>query len=531
MKVFFYTFCICFIILTLRFPPSIENATFIYEDGTYFYQQHLISNSFRLVLQPFVAEHSGSSYYLLLSRLIFKFVTATLPVKYAAFAVNIIGILFFSLSLSLISLPRFKKIIYPQNIRVLLVFVLALSSHSFEWLANASNVFWVLIIPLVLIFLSTNKVYGINKIFLFIIGFVLSMSTPFSILILPLLLLYRRYRVSNLFGVILGISLQLYQSYGYSQAGKSLESAFLVFFNALPLKIITPSVFGYLRSVTSQSVELYFYLSYLVLFIVVIGVYLYRKRGDSYRLLISLYFIIISSFLSIYSRNLEYSEASALELNSGARYYYTSIIFFTYLVFLFIYRVLPKKLSFLTLVLIFSLSLYRNYNYFPNYNIDMQNLAWSKQSEYVEKYLENLNTCSKNPELSVPIFKFPFSLKLPVANNAKQSWKIVKGRKIEKANLSCYEGSEILLTKEYAFCSGENSFNSKTNFKLLKPAKGKVSTMLFSPFKDYALSSSYQPEINKWTQVSLSKQISYSKQLTKRVKYKGESAVLCIKED
>jgi len=415
IKQYALTSIVCFLILLFRFPLEFSEITFIYEDGSYFYKQHILSDSF-LLFSPFAPEFSGEPYYLFTARLIFTFVVSFLPISFAPYVVNLLGLAVFALSVS--SIVFLRSLIYSYKLRIAFSILITSSIHSFEWLANASNLFWVLKIPLIVLFLSFpkfNKQKIYKNILILLLGFFLAISTPLSVFLLPLFLfnlfVVGWKRLINLVGVLIGIFLQL-QNTSIVSNQRDLSEVIETFVNFIPLKIVFPSIYRFTQKPDYNLYITQFYLGYFLIFSLLILIFLFKKKGDNYRVFYALYFIFISTFISIYSRGLSFSYEDLLVLYSGTRYLFIPCICFVYLILLLFYRMF-KENSIKILFLFFLPSIYFNFYFFPAFKDYNLKSNWEENAKQISIYMENMKLSKENNELIIPIFKFPFQLVLP----------------------------------------------------------------------------------------------------------------------
>lgn len=174
-------FCI-FIILFLREPSCITHPEFWAEDGTVFFRQHLL-------LGPSAALQLVGGYLDVGSRIL-AFIAGPFPLALAPLVYAIESILVAGACCWTFSLNAFRTLLPSDALRAVLCLLAAVGFPEQELIGNLTNIEWFLMLiamPLTLAPPTSRRM--IIRMALFVLGLLIALSAPLTVILLPLIVL------------------------------------------------------------------------------------------------------------------------------------------------------------------------------------------------------------------------------------------------------------------------------------------------------------------------------------------------------
>jgi hypothetical protein len=237
---FYLLICVvAFVILGSRQPDRILNAQFWAEDGTIFY-----ANAYNLgCLNSLFLPYAG---YLSIAQRLGASFLQIFPLAWAPFISNLIALSIQILPVMLVISARFAELIPKLPIRLLLAFIYLTLPNASEIHANLANSQWYLALLACLVILAKPSPILGWRIFDLSIILLSALSGPFSILLIPISVIYWRLRrnrwtVFLILGLAIGAVAQ-----GITilvNSGTARHVAALEFSPFLLIKILTGQVF------------------------------------------------------------------------------------------------------------------------------------------------------------------------------------------------------------------------------------------------------------------------------------------------
>lgn len=340
-------------ILCARLPWLLTRPTLLFEDGTTFFADQLVYQSPLKVFHPFCHGYYGDCFVVWIPRLA-ALTALYLPAVFAPAIFNLTGIFASAVSLSLFSLNRFRRALPSDWLRILTVLVCAASSNRGEWLATATNSFWVVTIAVALLSFSppldSPEKSILRKLLSFSGAALVAAATPLSVLVLPVLaylLIVKRIAQQSSFavGLTFGVFLELAVRFAYS--GPAVEQVHTVtditamassFTAAICYQIVLPALAG--TAIARESVDASNPALTVLLIISTCGfftaVFRLLPRTERLRLLLPVYFASASILLALHSRHL-WKSFSLVPLQTGfdgSRYFFIASCMFVYSIML-----------------------------------------------------------------------------------------------------------------------------------------------------------------------------------------------------
>lgn len=206
------------LIITARRPSALLNPQFWAEDGKVWYADAYNHG----ILFSLTTPENG--YFQTISRLA-AIVSQLLPLSYGPLLFTLIAVSIQIATALFIMSPRMSSIIPKKNWRLLLAFVYLAMPHSGEVYANVTNSQWHLALLCCLVLLAEPAAGRAWRVFDLVLCALLSVSGPFSILMLPVAFvqLIRRRDATSLAMLAILFAGSLIQGGAYLIAGRQVR--------------------------------------------------------------------------------------------------------------------------------------------------------------------------------------------------------------------------------------------------------------------------------------------------------------------
>lgn len=321
---FVLLFLISSTLVIVRKPDTITNPQFYAEDGTLWYSEAYNNGP----IKPFLVPKQG--YFHTFPRL-GAATSLSFDLRYAPLVLNSIAIIIQILPILFLLSSRFDKIIPSYTFRLFLCLSYLFLPHSGETHANLTNSMWRLAILMFLIMIAEFPKNIPWKIFDYFVLLIAGLSGPFSILILPVFLVYeyfsKKRKYTHLAIVFCTACVQLISCFFTLSAQRSQALSGVSIINFF--KIIAGNVF--ICGLTGSNVYSFIrHLSWwnnglLPIFVGVIGfaliIYVLRQCPLELRLFILFALIIFTAAIITPQVSAEKPQWGVMTTDHGDRYY------------------------------------------------------------------------------------------------------------------------------------------------------------------------------------------------------------------
>lgn len=329
------------LILFLRRPDVIIHAQFWAEDGYFWYSQ-----LYNLGLQSLFSPENG--YFQTISRLT-MILTMPFGIIHAPLISNLITLVIRSLLPMFLFTSRFSFICTWK--KIFLVMYYLLMPNTGEVHGNITNIHWFLALYILLILIAVpanNKKWHIHD---FIILVISSLSGPFSVFVIPYILIKFFYcgikQQYNEIIVLIGSIIQIFCIVSTSQASRSastLDASFSLLSQIVSSKIIFGAILN--NSITNHFIlnnSLICILLFLILSISLFISFIHGKKEIRGIILFVTLMLCASLSKPMISMTEPQWPLFLLIPNAGERYFIISnILFFSYILYLLPNKPIPK---------------------------------------------------------------------------------------------------------------------------------------------------------------------------------------------
>jgi hypothetical protein len=166
------------LVLVIRNPGALTNATFWAEDGAVFFLQSYLHGG-ASISAPYAGYHHFA--LRLISQCLVLFPIELLPLLFSAASIVLVSFVCVTWTARALNLPRAQ--------RYALALAIPLLPHTGEVFYNVTNLQWILATILIFLLLSSTPASSVSRAINVVLGFAIGLTGVFSILFLPFFLL------------------------------------------------------------------------------------------------------------------------------------------------------------------------------------------------------------------------------------------------------------------------------------------------------------------------------------------------------
>ncbi len=404
-------------VLFLREPKCFTHPEFFADDAAAFFQQQLI-------LGPRAIFQTWSQYLHIVPRLLALLATV-FPIAWAPLVYAIQAIIVSGLCCWGFCLDEFRPVLRSDALRIVLCILPALAFPAQELVGDITNLQWFLTmfaVPLTL--LPPKSRSQTSRILLLLLGLLIALSGPITIILLPVIALYgiRRSRLTEFqIGLTTGTLVEwaviaahwlprTQQAQGFAAINSFVFSILVAFTNQIAMfcllgRPITKAVWDH----TYRGVSLV-----LLLTLACSLVALYMRGGPAYRERVRLMlWLIFSSIVLANLRGMEatYPDMSSVQPWGAHRYFFLACWCFAFLVLFTIEHYKPAWPAYQQCALglaIFSVGIYGNFRLAPHAITD-----WKNYVPEIEAWQADRKAGREHAEVVVPVSPAGWAIRLP----------------------------------------------------------------------------------------------------------------------
>jgi hypothetical protein len=405
-------------LFVLRRPDCVTNPQFWAEDGGIIFREQLLNGWLTALATPY------RGYFPLLARLVAG-PASIFPVSFTPLIYNLFGIAIDSVCSALFFLPRYRRFMESDLLRLVLCVLAMGAFQTTEMVGTLINSMWYVVLAGILLMLLPPQVDARSRLVVAsgwcLLGLVIGAGAPILVVGIPIAAyhLVRNFWRGGLISlaVALGALAQtlfaFFSSRGLTLAHPGAKGVAVAMVGAFAYKVMLQAIIGAGAAFKLATAKR---LGYVVSALVVAALWMIcliaLSRGSRWNVLVPIYLIFTSMSIPFIGRDEAqlFINLTTLDMR-GERYFFLASCMFAYLVAYTVDRAVPYRgdvIKALALLVIFLGGLRGNFHAdrFPD-------LHWQMNAKCIDAWVRDRRSGNPTPAVSVPINPPGWRIDLP----------------------------------------------------------------------------------------------------------------------